>query len=181
MLHIILATGFEEVETLTPLDVLRRCGLDVQLVSITGERIVRGTHGVGVEADVLFEEADFAASEAIILPGGMPGAQNILDHAALRDILVAHCRRGALTCAICAAPMVLGQNGLLEGRKATCYPGFESHLAGADYTAQLVETDGNIITGRGPGAAMEFAFAIASRFVAERVVRMLRKGMIVEE
>lgn len=180
MISIFLAPGFEEIEALTPLDVLRRCSLDVRLVGISGQRIVRGAHGTGIEADLLFQEADFAADDALLLPGGMPGAQHLLDHAALREVLLRHHRRGGLLCAICAAPMVLGEAGLLEGKRATCYPGFESHLHGADCTGRLVEEDGHVITGRGPGAAMEFAFAVASRFVPASVVAELRHGMIID-
>jgi len=180
MIHIFLATGFEEIEALTPLDVLRRCALDVRLVSITGEKIVEGSHGVKIEADVLFEEAQLDGSEALIIPGGLPGAQNLLEHAALREALKKQNARNGLICAICAGPMVLGVPGLLQGKKVTCYPGFENRLAGANYTARLVEEDGHVITGRGPGAAMEFAFAIAGRFVRSESVRQLRKDMIVD-
>ncbi len=180
MIHIFLATGFEEVEALTPLDILRRLNLEAQLVSCTGDAIVSSCHGVSVKTDALFEEATLQPTDALVLPGGMPGAENLLHHEALVKALVKHHKEGGLTCAICAAPMVLGENGILKGVKATCYPGFETHLHGADYTARLVQEDENIITGRGPGAAMEFGFTIAARYVPAEVVKQLRKGMIYE-
>lgn len=180
MIHIFLATGFEEIEALAPLDILRRLGLEAQLVSCTDSPLVSGCHGVSVKTDARFEEIDPQACDALVLPGGMPGAENLLHHAGLVKALVRHHRAGGLVCAICAAPMVLGENGLLGGVKATCYPGFEGHLHGADYTARLVEQDGNVITGRGPGAAMEFGFTIAERYVPAADVQQLRKGMIYE-
>lgn len=180
MVHIYLSTGFEEIEALTPLDILRRLNVDVQLVSCTEEIDVVGCHGISVKADALFADVTCAPNDTIVLPGGMPGAENLLHHKELADTIRLHHKHGGLLCAICAAPMVLGENGVLQDHKATCYPGFESHLQGANYTAQLVEEDENVITGRGPGAAMEFGFTIAKRFVSLDAVQQLRKGMIYE-
>lgn len=173
-----LADGFEEVEALAPLDILRRGGMDVVTVSINEGNLVEGAHGVTVVADSTIEEIDTADADLLILPGGMPGAKNLLECKAVCDALLRQHAAGKLIGAICAAPMVLGQNGILEGKKATCYPGFESNLNGATYTAELVTVDGNVITGRGPGAAMEFGYTLLSRFVAAETVEALKQGMI---
>ena len=181
MIHMFLATGFEEIEALTTLDVLRRFGLEVCTVSVTGTRLIHGAHGIPVMVDALLRKADLEVSQCLILPGGMPGAKNLLACDALCRCLVNHDQKGGLIAAICAAPMILGKLDILNGRDATCYPGFEGMLKGAHCKKDLVVEDGNIITGRGPGAAMDFAFAIAARFVeAERLKRM-RYDMIIEE
>ena len=178
MLHLFLAPGFEDIEAVAHLDVLRRCRLDVQLVSIADTLLVEGAHGVKITADVLFDEADLAQSEALILPGGWPGAKNLSEHEGLCRALKEHCDRGGLTCALCAAPMVLGACGLLEGRKATCYPGFEGRLRGAEFTGAWVQEDGNVFTGRGPGAALMFGYTIAARFTGWEFEERLQEGMI---
>lgn len=178
MIHLFLADGFEEIEALATLDILRRCGLTVNTISITKTRTVMGAHNIPVFADEIFRESDYAESEALVLPGGMPGAKNLLDHFGLRKVLLAQNARGGLVAAICAAPMVLGQHGLLQGCKATCYPGFEDKLTGAEVCEEYVVEDDNIITGRGPAAAVEFGFAIASRFVSPQRVAEVRSGML---
>lgn len=178
MIHLFLADGFEEIEALATLDILRRCGLVVTTVSITKTRTVMGAHSIPVLADEIFRGSDYIKSDALILPGGMPGAKNLLDHEGLRKALVAQNERGALIAAICAAPMVLGQHGLLQGHAATCYPGFEDKLTGATLKSGYVVEDGNVITGRGPAAAVEFGFAIASRFASAQRVDEVRKGML---
>lgn len=178
MIHLFLADGFEEIEALATLDILRRCGLTVTTVSCTKTRTIQGAHNLAVMADEIFRASDYTNSEALILPGGMPGAKNLLDNEGLRKALVAHNERGGLIAAICAAPMVLGQHGLLKGRNATCYPGFEQMLTGAEVSADYVVEDGNIITGKGPAAAVEFAFAIAARFVSERKIEEVKSGML---
>ena len=165
MLHLFLATGFEEIEAITTLDILRRLNIEVKTVTVTGTRLIHGAHGIPCMADCLFRKNIIDESEGLILPGGMPGAENLYLHEGLRKELIQHNSRGTLIAAICAAPMILGRNGLLEGRKATCYPGFEKYLKGAEYTRELVTNDGNIITGLGPAAAVPFALAIAERFV----------------
>lgn len=180
MIHLFLANGFEEIEALATLDILRRCGLEVATVSNTQDKVVTGAHGIPVIADYAFGETSLEDSQALVLPGGMPGAKNLLENAALRDALVAQNSRGALVAAICAAPMVLGQHGILQGHKATCYPGFEDMLAGADILNALVVEDGNVITGKGPAAAKDFGFAIAARFVDATTVDGVRQGMLYE-
>ena len=179
MIYVFLANGFEEVEALAPLDLLRRAGKQVTTVGIGGEEI-QGAHGVTVRADIPDAMFRDSAPEAILLPGGMPGSLNLLKCHRLRDMLTAHNGREGLVAAICAAPMVLGDLGILAGRKATCYPGFEDRLIDATHVAKLVVEDGHIITGRGPAAAVDFGCAIASRFVGAQAVTEVRKGMLFE-
>lgn len=178
MIHLFLATGFEEIEALATLDILRRCGLEVRTVSVTGTRLITGAHGIPVMADSLFRKKDIDVSDALILPGGMPGAKNLGACESLNRALVSHCQRGGLIAAICAAPMILGNLNLLNGRKATCYPGFEPYLKGAACSNDLVVVDGNVITGKGPGAVVDFAFAIAANFLDSVQLERLKFDMI---
>lgn len=161
MIYVHLAEGFEEVEALTVVDVLRRAEADVKTVSVTGSRMVTGTHGIPVEADLLFEDADYDKCEMIVLPGGLPGSTNLQAHEGLTANIRAFASAGKKLAAICAAPMVFGSCGILDGKKATIYPGMEEYLTGAEPTGEAVTVDGNIITGQGPALAMEFALAIA--------------------
>ena len=180
-IYVFLAEGFEEIEALTPVDVLRRAGLNVETVSVMDEREVIGAHGVPVVADILFEEVNEADAEMLVLPGGMPGASNLDEHEGLSELIHLFASEGRALAAICAAPMVLGKRGVLDGRRATCYPGFESYLDGAEYTGSLVETDGNIITGKGPGAAMDFAFTIVAKCCGHEKVAELKKEMMIAQ
>ena len=157
---VFLADGFEEIEAVTTIDILRRGELIVHTVSISNERIVTGAHGIPVVADRIFSETDFDSGSVLVLPGGMPGADRLNDHDGLRDLLYYYYDSGKLLAAICAAPLVFGEMGLLEGRKATCYPGFEDRLRGAIVTGNPIEKDGTIITGKGPGFAAGFALAL---------------------
>lgn len=178
MINLILADGFEEIEAVATIDILRRCGLEAQTVSIVGRRLIRGAHGIPVMADALNRYNEMAQCDAIVLPGGMPGAQNLAASEALRKSLLLLSQHDKVIAAICAAPMVLGQIGLLEGRRATCYPGFEEQLAGAEVTGAMVEEDGPFITAKGPAAAVDFAFAVAARFVAGEVIEQARRAML---
>ncbi|OZT04470.1 DJ-1 family glyoxalase III [Prevotella sp. 885] len=178
--YVFLADGFEDVEALAPVDILRRGGVGVVTVSINGSEMVKSAHNVYVKADVRFEEADFSDADLLMIPGGMPGAKNLDEHKGVRNALLAHAKQGKLLSAICAGPMVLGHLGLLDGLRATCYPGFEGELKGATYTAQLVTVDGNVVTGKGPAAAFEYAFTLLSILKGEKVVSDLRKGMMFE-
>ena len=177
-LYQFLANGFEECEALATVDICRRAGIDVTVVSVTGDTVVESAHKVGIVADVLFEQCDFTDADVLMLPGGMPGATNLLAHNGLCNVLLSHFRSGKLLAAICAAPLVLGNLGLLEGLRATCYPGFEGELLGAIPTGALVEQDGQMITGKGPGAAYELGFAIVERMCGKSLADTLRKGMI---
>ena len=179
-IFVFLAEGFEEIEALTPVDVLRRAGLSVQTVSVMDEQVVAGAHGVPVVADKMFAEINPEDAEMILLPGGLPGATNLDAHEGLSRMILDFAAAEKPLAAICAAPLVLGNRGLLQGKKATCYPGFETYLQGAEYTAALVEKDGNIITGKGPGAAMEFAFAIVEKYCGIEKVNELKQGMMIQ-
>lgn len=175
------ADGFEDIEALAPVDIMRRAGLSVKTVSIMGRREVETAHKVKVLADVLFEEADFSDLEMIVLPGGMPGAANLAAHAGLHDLIAKTYKDGKPLTAICAGPMVYGKMGLLKGHKATCYPGFEQYLEGADYTGSLVEVDGPFTTGKGPAAALSLGFAIVERFCGKAKVDELKGGMLIPD
>ncbi|MCQ2404375.1 MAG: DJ-1/PfpI family protein [Clostridia bacterium] len=159
MIYVFLANGFEEVEALTPVDVLRRGGVDVKTVGIGG-KTVTGSHHIPVTADLSEDEVDFAALSGVVLPGGMPGTKNLDASETVKKALAAANEKGALIAAICAAPSVLGHNGLLKGKRATCFPGFESELTGATLCDDLAVTDGNVVTGKGAGAALPFALAL---------------------
>lgn len=176
-IYVFLANGFEEIEALAPVDILRRGGQEVSTVSVSGALWVESSHGITVKADMLFDECDLADADMLMLPGGMPGSVNLNGHEGLRLALLSHAERGGRIGAICAAPMVLGSLGLLKGRRATCSPGFEVYLDGAEYTQELVTVDGNIITGEGPGASMPYAYKILSFFVDDDAVKALQKKM----
>ena len=180
-IYVFLADGFEEVEALAPVDIMRRAGLSVKTVSVMPDKVVLGAHGVPVVADLLFDEVSELEAAMLVLPGGMPGATNLDEHPGLSELILKFAQEGKPLSAICAAPLVLGKRNLLQGKKATCYPGFESYLNGAEYTASLVEVDGTITTGKGPGAAMDFGFAIVERFCGADKVQELKQGMMVEK
>ncbi|MGM9760708.1 MAG: DJ-1 family glyoxalase III [Parabacteroides sp.] len=173
-----LAPGFEEIEALATVDILRRGGVDVKMISITESRTVVGAHGIEVVADALFGEVVYADADALILPGGMPGATNLNDCDPLRKLLLDQYRAGRIVAAICAAPLVLGGLGFLKGRRATCYPGFEDRLIGATITGEATETDGPVITGHGPGQAFNFGLALLSAIKNEAVADEVAGGML---
>ena len=175
--YLFLADGFETVEALAPVDVMRRAGIDVVTVSVMGRKSIVSAQNVTVEADTLFGECCFGDASALVLPGGGVGTDNLSAHEPLRAALKEANAKGILIAAICAAPMVLGRSGLLEGRKATCYPGCESDLFGAEYTSAPVEECGNIITACGPGVSFDFGFAIVARLCEEGTVATLRSQM----
>jgi 4-methyl-5(b-hydroxyethyl)-thiazole monophosphate biosynthesis len=176
-----LANGFEEIEALVPVDIWRRAGFEVTMMSISDELIVTGSHQISVLADSLFDEQKISNSDMIFLPGGMPGAKNLDTHKGLQKCILEHHSKHKLFGAICAAPLVLGHNKLLENRRATCFPGFESELYGAKHTANSVEVDDNIITAKGAGVAVEFAFAVVSRFNGEEFSRQLAEKMQIKQ
>ena len=178
MVYVFLATGYEEVEALTPVDVLRRAGVEVNTVSIYDTPEVVSAHGVSIKADITLNEVDWQGAEMLVLPGGLPGSTNLNDCQPLRDALKAHCTSGRWTAAICAAPLVLGGLGLLNGKHATCYPGFEKYMDGAIYTAQLCSKDGNIITGEGPAASLPFAYTLLEALKGDGAADALREGMM---
>lgn len=169
------ANGFEEVEAITPVDVLRRAGCEVITVSVTGKKEVTSTRGVTILADKLFVEADYDQAHMILLPGGQPGSDNLNRHEGLKKQLLTFHQQGKLIAAICAAPLVLGNLGILKGKRATCYPGVESQLTGATCTGNAVEIDGNVITGKGPGVALKFSLALVEKLVDKAKSDELRK------
>lgn len=159
-----MADGFEEVEAIATIDVIRRSGIEVTTVSVGDSAAVTGAHGIAVICDKVI--ADVAPSEAldgIILPGGMPGTLNLLKNDRVNEFIDYCHASGRMLCAICAAPMILGKKGLLKGKKALCFPGFEDDLIGAELGSGLVCTDGDIITARGMGCAVDFGLAIVAR------------------
>lgn len=175
---VFIAEGFEEIEGLTVVDILRRAGVDTQTVSITEERMVTGSHKIPVRADVCLKDADFTGTELLVLPGGMPGTLNLGACRELTELLVRFCEEGKKVAAICAAPSVLGDLGILKGKKAACYPGFEERLAGAEVVYDKVAVDGNVITSRGMGTAIPFALALTEQLVSREKAEEIKKGII---
>jgi protein deglycase len=175
---VLLAPGFEEVEAVTPIDFLRRAGVTVTVLGVGGREIT-GSRGVTIRTDSTVEQAD-AGFDAVVVPGGMPGAENV----AVSEESLALIRRvagaGGLVCAICAAPaVVLAGTGLLSGKRATCYPGFEERFSlGVTFSEERVVEDGNFITSRGPGTAAEFAVAIIRRLVGDESARAVHEGTL---
>lgn len=159
MVYLFLADGFEEVEGLTVVDILRRAGVELQTVSIMGRRNVVGAHKIEVLADLTYEDG-LEAAEMLILPGGMPGTLHLKEHAGLDSLIRSSAEDGIYLAAICAAPTVYGEKGLLTGKRAACYPGMESGLVGAEVCYDSVVTDGTFITSRGMGTAIDFALAL---------------------
>ncbi len=157
MIYIFLADGFEEIEALTPVDIFRRTGLETRTVSITNQHTVVGSHNIAVLADILLKDADLSDADLLLLPGGMPGTKYLGECKPLCSAVAAHANAGKPTAAICAAPSVLGKLGLLRGKEAICYPGFEDTLEGATIPMKKVVRDGNIVTAAGMGVALEFA------------------------
>ena len=173
-----LANGFEEIEALATVDILRRAQIPVETISISDEKSVIGAHNVPVIADKTFDQADFSGTEVLILPGGMPGAKHLNEHSALKQLITKFNGEGKQVAAICAAPMVLGGLGLLKDKRATCYPGFEAQLAGAQATGENVVVDGNIITGRGPGLAFDFALRLVEQIAGLKTKQEVQNGLL---
>ena len=160
MFYLFLADGFEEIEALSVVDILRRADIPVLTVGTNG-KYATGSHGICVEADIETDAVELDKIQGVILPGGMPGTKNLDENKAVSDIVDFAAENGLWLCAICAAPLILGKKGLLKEKKATCYPGFEKYLDGA-LLGENVCVDGNFITGQGPGAAFPFAYAIVN-------------------
>lgn len=162
MIYIFMAEGFEETELTAPTDLLKRAGHEVTLVSVTGDKLVTGAHGIKIAADILFEEKDLTDGELYILPGGLPGTTNLGLHEGLKELILKVHNADKHVAAICAAPTVLGKYGILEGKYATCYPGCEDGLNGAlePEEDEAAITDGNITTSVGPGTAIDFGLEL---------------------
>ena len=180
---VILADGFEEVEALSPVDVLRRSGAAVTVAALgyeAGTRSVRGAHDVHVVCDALLANVAGQAFDAVVLPGGMPGAKNLHASALVTKVIQDTFGRGDLVCAICASPAyVLAPTGVLDGKKATCYPGCESVAPSVGFTGERVVRDGNVITSAGPGTALEFGLAVSEALFGSAVSGKIGTGMLV--
>ena len=176
--YVFLADGFEDVEALIPIDVLRRGGVEVVTISTTLFPLVESAHGVNIEADLQFDQPDYSDADLLFLPGGMPGATNLFEHEGLREVLLAQYKAGKKIAAICASPaVVLAPLGILDDKRATCYPGFEKALKSATYTGDLVTVDGNITTGEGPAAAFPFAYELLTQLVDKATSDQIAEGM----
>lgn len=160
---VFFGTGYEEIEALTVVDILRRAGETVEMISITEEKTVTGSHSIEVGMDKTLSEVDFDSVNVLVLPGGMPGTKNLEACEALMAQVDRFAAEGKVVAAICAAPSILGHRGHLKGKKACSYPSMESHLEGAEVLQDPAVTDGNIITGRGMGAAIAFGLAILEK------------------
>ena len=180
MICIFLADGFEMIETLTPCDILHRAGLDVRLVSVNGKEFIRSTHGVDIKADLALSDLDPNTIDMMILPGGMPGAKNLYESKPLIELLMRHAKANKPIGAICAAPFVLGKCGLLKGKSATCYPGFEGDLIGAYHTPCGVVVDGNIVTAKGMGVSLDFALEICELLCGKEKRDEIAKAIMYE-
>ena len=177
MVYVFLANGFEETEAIAPIDIMRRAGLEVCTVGVGGET-AKSTHGINVVCDMaedkLSADSDF---EAIVLPGGMPGTLNLENSEKVQSFIDRAVKENKLIGAICAAPSILGHKGILSGKKATCFPGFEEDLKGADVKADGVCLDGNIITAKGAGVALDFGFEIVKYLVNDETANKIKKTM----
>ena len=173
-----LADGFEEIEALAAVDILRRGGIEVKTVSLTGQLEVTGSHGITILADLRFEEAGHFDDADMLLLGGLPGTTHLKEHEGLKALLKRQHQAAKRIGAICAAPSVLAECGILDGKKATCSPGFERYFnASTTYTGTLFQEDGNVITGEGPAATLPYAYQILSYFVDKSAVKQLQDGM----
>ena len=176
MIYVFLAEGFEEIEALATVDVLRRGELDVCTVGIGGKQVT-GAHGITVEADILEKDVSTDPLEAVVLPGGMPGTLNLEKSPIVQAAVRYAAENHLLVAAICAAPSVLGHMGLLEGKQAVCFPGFENQLTGAKVSSRPVWVDGNIVTGRGPGVSIEFGLTLVSQLKGAKTAEAISMSM----
>lgn len=174
MVYVFLADGFEIIEALAPLDMMTRAGIEVKTVGVTG-KLVSASCGVQVTSDITIDEFDFYDVEAIMLPGGMPGTLNLENNPDVQKAIDNAVNIDVPVCAICAAPSILGHKGLLEGKEATCFPGFEKTLDGASLSDEYVITDGNMITARGAGVCIEFGLEIVKKLRGADIAESVRK------
>ena len=175
---IFMADGCEEIEGLTVVDIVRRAKMEIVMISITGKREVTSSHQVTFLTDALAAEVDYDTLDGIVLPGGMPGTLNLQADETVYIVIRQFAAEGKLVCAICAAPSVLGAADILEGKWATCHPGFEEKLTGAKVEEKEVVVDGNVITSRGMGTAIPFALEIVRYFADDETVEQVRKGLV---
>lgn len=178
---VFFAEGYEEIEALTVVDLLRRAGIETDMVSVTTDRMVTSSHRIPVVTDKLLEEVDFEELSAIVLPGGMPGTKNLEACAFLMEQVEQFYQQGKCVAAICAAPSILGHRGMLKGRNACSFPEFESHLEGAAVGRNSVEISDNVITSRGMGCAIDFGLAIVAYFQGRASAEALAEKIIYEQ
>lgn len=176
MILVFLAEGFEEMEAAAPIDILRRAELEVKTVGVTGKQVT-GSHGVTVTADLEISQVTTDEIEAVVLPGGMPGTLNLEKSPIVRACVEYAYRNGCLVAAICAAPSILGHMGILSGKRAVCFPGFEGELKGAALSEERVCVDGRIVTAKGAGAAVEFGLKLAELLADRETAERLKASM----
>lgn len=175
---IFFANGFEEVEALTVVDLLRRANIKTYMISITGDKLVLGAHKIPIITDKLFEEIENEETDLVVLPGGMPGTRNLQAHKGLEKFILHMNELGKFMSAICAAPVVYGNLGLLKGKNVTSYPGFNEELIGANYKEDAVVVDGNFITSRGVGTAIEFSGKLIELLLDESIATQVKSSII---
>ncbi len=175
---VFFAEGYEEIEALTVVDILRRGNIDVDMVSVTGTKTVTGSHNIAVEMDKLFEEVDFDRTDMIVLPGGGQGTKGLEATEALMKQVDDFYAKGKYIAAICAAPSIFGHRGILKGRKACSYPSFESHLEGADVSREPVNVSDNVITSRGMGTALPFALKLLELFAGKEAALKMKETIV---
>ena len=175
---VLLADGFEETEAVAVIDVLRRAEIKVEVLGVEGKKVT-GSHDIVIEADALLSDRKGEKYDLVVLPGGMPGAATLRDHWGVQKLVQAHAAAGALVGAICAAPIALAKAGVLEGKRATCFPGFENQLGGAVHETAVVVRDGNVITSRAIGTSMQFALALVEALRDKPAAAKLAERMLV--
>jgi len=174
---VFLADGFEEIEAITPIDILRRADIEVTTISISNNKEVRGAHGIIVIADYLFTQADFSNNDLIVLPGGMPGTKNLEAHEGLKKLIQLQISKGKKLAAICAAPSILGKMGILEGKEAICYPGYENQLFGTTLSDEKVVKSGLITTAKGAGVAIGFALKLVENMKGKETAEQVASSI----
>ena len=174
---VFLADGFEEIEAIAPIDILRRADIEVITISISNKKEVLGAHGITILADHLFTEVDFSNSDLLFLPGGMPGTKNLDTHHDLKKLLQNQAEQGKYIAAICAAPSILGKMGLLEGKEAICYPGYENQLSGAIISEKKIVKSESVLTAKGAGVAVEFALRLVEELKGKALAESISKAI----
>ena len=177
-LGIFMADGCEEIEGLTVVDLVRRAGIEIEMISVNGKKSVTGSHKITFQTDIDKADADYTSYDGIVLPGGMPGTTHLMEDETVNRVIREFASEGKLVAAICAAPSVLGNAGLLAGKTATCYPGVEGKLTGADFVTDPAAQDGNIITSRGLGTAIDFAAEIVAYLKDQEAAKSLKESIV---
>lgn len=178
MVCIFMANGFEEVEALTVVDILRRANIDIKMVSINNDLKVTGAHNIQVITDCLFKDVDYEKVDMLILPGGMPGTNNLKENEELKELLLKFAKQDKYIAAICAAPIILGEIGIVKGKKVTCYPGFEKYLKDSIIENKNIVKDSNIVTAKGLGVADDFALELVNILLGEQKAFEIKKAII---